>query len=748
MIKSMKLGNKILAAFLLVGILPFSIISMVSLEKADTALSGQAFSQLKAVRDIKKKQVEDYFNGIGKQMIVFSDSTFTKEALLEFSDSFKGYYEGKKSASTDHSEMEKKMRDGVKAFYQKEYANEYQKQNNGEKPDTDHMLSKLDMNGIAMQYDYIATNENPLGAKHLLDQSKTDFDSYYGVQHKLYHPVFRKEMETFGYQDILLADSKSGYVIYSARKELTFATSLLDGPYADSGIGRAFKEANAAKNSKDITIVDFAPYEPAYDQPTAFVASPVFDEASGNRLGVVIFQLPIGLLNSIMSERSGMGNTGETYLLGADMLMRSDSYLDPQRHSVKNSFHNPDVGRVDTEASKAALSGEAGERFITGYNGHTVLSAFSPMSIKGLNWVLIAEMDKSEALHALNALKWSVGIVSCIGLAIILVVAYFVTRQITHPVNRISKGLKDGAEQVARSSSRVFSASQSLAEGSGQQAASIEETSAALEEVAAMTKQNADHAKQADHLMVEANQVVDKANSSMNALTGAMTQITEASEQTSKIIKTIDEIAFQTNLLALNAAVEAARAGEAGAGFAVVADEVRSLALRAADAAKNTAHLIESTVNKVHDGSGLVGEASEAFRQVTQKSSKVAELVSEIAAASREQAQGIEQVNHAVMEMDKVVQQNAAGAEESAGASEEMSSQAETMNAMVDNLIHLVWGGSTDRNQSLNLIKKEAPKKGSIPVLEMMTGAALENQNHSRQMVPLKKKDSYRYDQI
>jgi methyl-accepting chemotaxis protein len=270
--------------------------------------------------------------------------------------------------------------------------------------------------------------------------------------------------------------------------------------------------------------------------------------------------------------------------------------------------------------------------------------------------------------------------------------AFFITRSVTRPVRRIIQGLTEGAEEVASASGQVSSASQSLAEGSSEQAASIEETSSSLEEMSSMTKQNADNAQHANTLMSEAKQVVGTANESMGQLTQSMTEITKASEETSKIIKTIDEIAFQTNLLALNAAVEAARAGEAGAGFAVVADEVRNLAMRAADAAKNTANLIEGTVKKVKDGSQLVGRTNQAFQQVAGSSAKAADLVAEISAASSEQAQGIGQINTAVTELDKVTQQNAANAEESASAAEEMSAQAEAMKAMVNELQSLVGG--------------------------------------------------------
>jgi methyl-accepting chemotaxis protein len=311
--------------------------------------------------------------------------------------------------------------------------------------------------------------------------------------------------------------------------------------------------------------------------------------------------------------------------------------------------------------------------------------------------------DLGPKLQASN--NSSVMLITIIGILALLMgafLAYIITRGITGPLNRIITGLDDGADQVASASSQVSAASQSLAEGSSEQAASLEETSASLEEISSMTKQNADHSNEADKLMKEANRDVSEANGSMNELTQSMGEISSASEETSKIIKTIDEITFQTNLLALNAAVEAARAGEAGAGFAVVADEVRNLAMRAADAAKNTAELIEGTVKKVSDGSELVAKTNEDFNRVATNAGQVGELVGEIAAASNEQSQGIDQVNTAVAEMDKVVQQNASTAEESASASEEMNAQAEQMKAMVNELVVLVGGkvGHTTINHS------------------------------------------------
>jgi methyl-accepting chemotaxis protein len=313
---------------------------------------------------------------------------------------------------------------------------------------------------------------------------------------------------------------------------------------------------------------------------------------------------------------------------------------------------------------------------------HTIENYAGALSVKAEHEANTAEQEAHYAAIALLAMALLLG-----GM-----LAFFISRGISLPLKRLSQNLGMGADQVASASNQVASAGQSLAEGAAEQAAALEETSSSMEEMASSTGQNAENAQQANTLMSQATQVVGKANQSMRELKGAMEKIDQASDQTAKIIKTIDEIAFQTNLLALNAAVEAARAGEAGSGFAVVAEEVRSLAARAAEAAKDTQHLIEGNIKNIKSGAELVAATDAAFSEVAESASTVAELVGEIAAASEEQSRGIDQVNSTTSAMDKVTQQVAANAEESAAAAEELSAQATSMKGVVDELESLVGG--------------------------------------------------------
>lgn len=280
------------------------------------------------------------------------------------------------------------------------------------------------------------------------------------------------------------------------------------------------------------------------------------------------------------------------------------------------------------------------------------------------------------------------------GVILSIIAGVFLSASITKPLIRAMADLGSGAEQTASASEQLAAASTQLAEGSTEQAASLEETSATIEQFSAMIQQNTDNTRQATILSGKAKDFAEKGNTEMQEMIISMQEIKKSSDQIAKIIKVIDEIAFQTNILALNAAVEAARAGEAGMGFAVVAEEVRNLAQRSAQAAKDTAAIIEANIEMSIKGVSVVQRVGESLGEITSQSRKVNELMDEISAGSQEQAIGISQIAKAMNQMEKVVQLNAANAEESAAASEELSAQAQTSNEIVQEVVKMIHGNS------------------------------------------------------
>lgn len=440
---------------------------------------------------------------------------------------------------------------------------------------------------------------------------------------------------------------------------------------------------------------------------------------------------------AIGNMRFGIGKKNYFFIVDMDGMMLVHPDHPEWEGKIQTGLEDADGTKIILDILKAAATKEDGFLQYRWAKPGTDIPVTKLTYFKVFNnwkWVLCTgiylddieqaiDQKKSALLTAMiGHIQFMAGIILSV-LVCIMALGIRTTRRISGPIHRIIQGLNAGAEQVASAAGGVSSASQSLAEGASEQAAAIEETASSLEEMSFMTKQNADNAGQADSLIKQANQAVNKANTSMDRLTTSMMEISKASDETSKIIKSIDEIAFQTNLLALNAAVEAARACEAGAGFAVVADEVRHLAMRAKDAAQNTAALIEGIVKNVSDGTALVKTTNNAFEKVAGITRKVSELTGDIAAASNEQFQGIAQVNTAVRDIHKVTRQNAATTDETASTSEELTAQVEELKSFVADLSEMVHGRASISTETQVVCRSSVPVNARLPLRKAMTAA-------------------------
>jgi methyl-accepting chemotaxis protein len=472
------------------------------------------------------------------------------------------------------------------------------------------------------------------------------------------------------YETVLLADARGTVV----------ATS--DGKAVGAAIGeRDYFIAAKAGNTSVGSVVN----SKSTGNPIMPVGAPLHTK-SGEFVGMVAIAADLDFLcNKITSLK--LGNTGYAIMINKQAM----AIAHPQKEMVLKANFAQQPG-LEKLIARMTAQENGSESYTLG--GAQKIAGFAPVEMTG--WSIAVTQNRDELLASAYSIRNMLLLVGLLFLAASIMATFFFSRSITRPIQRVIAGLTDASSQVASASAQVASASQSLAEGTSEQAASLEETSSSMEEMSSMTKQNADNAGQAKGLMIEVRKIVARVNDQMKGMAEAIHDVTKSSEETGKIIKTIDEIAFQTNLLALNAAVEAARAGEAGAGFAVVADEVRNLAMRAAEAAKNTSALIENTITTVKKSNELTKQTQAAFAENMVISEKIGNLVDEIAAASQEQAQGIGQVSMAVAEMDKVVQQSAANAEESASASEEMNGQAEQMKIFVEDLVQVVGGSGQE----------------------------------------------------
>ncbi len=435
-LQDVPMQRKLVGSFLLVGCVPAILLTLVSLIVAIFSLSSSTYEQLTGLRQAKQRQLDNYFSEQRSDLQVLSKTveSFQKAAddklsaimeskkvtLLDYLNSVRShvldfakrpkiieamwdlpqYFPSYIVENRWNEEDLRQRREELQSYWEDEFGERYRQLNDGKDPEIKKYFSQLDDYTIALQHSYIVENSNPMGFKDELD--KPD-ETAYSRLHGQLHPSIRGFLREFGYYDIFLVETEEGRIVYSTFKELNFGTSLIDGPFAESSLGKIFQQANSAELPGQFFIEDFAPYWAGFEAPAAFVAAPIFEMTRNGltKLGVVIFQFPVDKFKSVMSDRSGLGQTGETYLVGSDFRFRSDTFLDPLSFSMEASFR--EFLALDTAPVRSGLGGESGVGVSRNYLNEYVLSAWSPFVFEDLNWVMISEMNVSEVLNPLDA---------------------------------------------------------------------------------------------------------------------------------------------------------------------------------------------------------------------------------------------------------------------------------------------------------------------------------------------------------
>ncbi len=427
----MKMRNKVVLSILGIGIIPGLILGLYAYTVTEKSLEKEQFNKLQAVQKIKTSSILSYYDQIKSQILTFSQDRMIIDAMKSFPEAFLKVRQEVQPTPELLTEYKQKLRN----YYVEDFAQEYVKQTEN-KINVDALMSQLDNDSIYLQYKYIKDNPHPLGSKDALDAASDDTE--YSRLHKLVHPPIRAFLEKFGYYDIFLVDLKSGDIVYSVFKELDYSTSLRDGTYADTNFGEVFREAANASDPNYVAFVDYKQYTPSYEAPASFIASPVFE--GDEKVGVLIFQMPIDRINAIMTDRAGMGETGETYMIGQDYLMRSDSH-NSEAHTVVTSFRNPEQGLIKSEQAKKAIDGKTGQGIYTNHLGTRVLTSYAPVNILGLRWAILSEISKDEAFADIASLQKVVTIGLIVMTLIVILIGWLLSKNLMGPIKQINSEL-------------------------------------------------------------------------------------------------------------------------------------------------------------------------------------------------------------------------------------------------------------------------------------------------------------------
>lgn len=424
-----------------------------------TALNQRAYDQMASIRAGKQEEIKAYFGNIANLMHTVSNTAEVRQALLD------GIALQPQMVATTDLEQAKTA---LGAYYRDDFGRQFSARNPGQRVDISDIVAKLPPQTLAAQYAYIARNPNPLGKKNELDQSSDG--SAYSTMHPRIHAYARRAVQDYGLYDFFLVDAQTGFVVYTYFKELDFATSLRDGPWARSGLGEAYNKAMAAKKADDVLITDYAPYRPSYDDQASFVSTPIIE--NGRTIGVFIVQLPIDRVNQIMTFNDkwkdvGLGDSGETYLVGPDKTPRSISrfmkqsstgFLEtmrglklPQSKLAAMDSRDSNIGlmSIDTRGVQSALAGQSGTAVYPDYRGISVLGSYAPIDVLGLRWVILSEIDESESNAPITVLQRGIAIAGLVTLLLVGLIALFAGLRLARSINTPLSQVQDTVAKVS-----------------------------------------------------------------------------------------------------------------------------------------------------------------------------------------------------------------------------------------------------------------------------------------------------------
>jgi len=452
-ISALKINAKLTIAFFVIAFSSITIIGFLSYFQGKRSLELESFNRLTAVREMKATQIEDYFEQIGNQIVTFSEDHTIIEAMRDFKQGFDTIEQELNYSESDLQSMNFRLT----KYYESEFLPRLKRNLDANPTINDYLPAGI--NEKILQDLYIASNENDVGSKHYLHHAPDH--STYSTAHKIYHPLIRSYLEKFEYYDIFLVDDETGNVVYSVFKEVDFGTSLLTGPYAKTNLAEAFRLSIVATESDFIKLVDFESYHPSYNAPAAFIASPIVDD-TGDKLGVLIFQMPIKRINDIMTNRHewenvGLGKSGETYIVAEDFTLRNQSrfFIEDQENyfkmiteigtpestiaKIRNFESTIGLQEVKTAGTIAAIEGKTDAKIFDDYRGISVLSSFKPLQIQDMHWVIMSEIDTDEAFSHVYDLRKNI-IIVFIGLLISIIFAsIIISKKITKPIKQLTE---------------------------------------------------------------------------------------------------------------------------------------------------------------------------------------------------------------------------------------------------------------------------------------------------------------------